>query len=722
MKTIKNTRYFFIVFVLLIFGKINAQDCKNSRLIFDQDFNQYNGQNKLYTRSLVNNDFPRVGGRTSGGNIRGLSNEFPQRNRVINGELRAEYTKNDASGKTGGFVFDSSFDGVEEATLEYRVKFANDFVWATGGKLPGLGGASTSNGAQPAGCTQNQGTIQNAFSTRLMWRSNTAHTQPPYLIVYDYLPTRETRCGGNTRLGNLQLQRNKWYTVRQYLKLNTPGQRNGILEMYIDGKKLINLDNVVFRLSGKRNVRINSIVMHTYRGGNRKDDWWQSPQDDYVYFDDFKVWTNCLGNTGGDNNKPPTVSLTNPSQNNQIFTLGETITLRANASDPDGEVARVNFKVNGGYYGQDHTAPYTNTWTPTTEGIYTIGARAFEKDQKGFSTEISRTVIVKKEVSNQAPNVSFISPPDNITVQEGYNLVIRANASDPDGSVSNVKLYINNNSIRQENVVPYEWGHAGSPNPKEVNGYSAGIYTVKAIATDNEGKRSEATFTLTVQSTTIGGGDNCSFGTPINRGLSTMNRITYSNVHVLGTDGPKLDNFRKFTINWTSQNNRLYQFAINTNNGSPKWYVDFKNMMTFQLKNSKPEITVSNSGFKGLDGSYWVARDEANFVLVSKTKDFSIYFSNAITAPNCNRSSDIEHIEEKMVVYPNPVKGDIIYIKGLSTATEVLQIVDLQGRIINELNSQNDIETTMDVSKLQSGPYLLVSKGKNVKQSFLFIK
>lgn len=334
-------KYKIIILFLLISIGIRAQDCNNSQLVIDQDFSQYNGENELYTRSMANNDFPNLGGRTSGGNVRGLSNDFPQRNRVINGELRAEFTKDDASGRTGGFVFDSSFDGVEEAVLQYRVKFADDFVWATGGKLPGLGGASTPNGAQPAGCTQNQNTIENAFSCRLMWRSNTAHTQPPYLIVYDYLPNRETRCGGNTRLGDLKLERNTWYTVKQYLKLNTPGQENGVLKMYIDGELLVDLDDVMFRLSGKGSVKINSVVMHTYRGGNRSDDWWQSPQDDYVYFDDFKVWTNCSDVTDNGENQLPVISFKEPTSQTVTLEEGNNLMVNVAASDPDGTIENV---------------------------------------------------------------------------------------------------------------------------------------------------------------------------------------------------------------------------------------------------------------------------------------------------------------------------------------------------------------------------------------------
>lgn len=87
-------------------------------------------------------------------------------------------------------------------------------------------------------------------------------------------------------------------------------------------------------------------------------------------------------------NQPPTVSLVNPSS----VTAGQTVTLSANASDPDGQVAKVEFYQGSTKLGEDVTEPYQQSWTPAA-GSYVLTAIAI--DNKGAattSTAINATV------------------------------------------------------------------------------------------------------------------------------------------------------------------------------------------------------------------------------------------------------------------------------------------------------------------------------------------
>ncbi|WP_299604087.1 BNR-4 repeat-containing protein [uncultured Aquimarina sp.] len=316
----------------------------------------------------------------------------------------------------------------------------------------------------------------------------------------------------------------------------------------------------------------------------------------------------------GDEDNRPIVSITNPSRNNQEFTLGKTITLKANATDPDSNLDYVNFKINGTFFKQDRNRPFAVSWKPSKPGVYTIGVRAFDK--KGLYREVSRKVIITGR-----------------------------------GDINST----------------------------------------------------------------------CSFKMSIDKGLGAMDKVTYSNVHVLGDNGPKLGNFRKFTINWVPDSNGLYQFAINTNNGSPDWYVDFKDSMGFQLQNSNPEVTLRNTGFDGLDGAYWVARDGENLALVSKSGNYTIYFSNSATAPNCDRLNPETNFI-KIKAFPNPVLDSYLSVTGMmSEELKTLQIISVDGRVVKEITTKNEAET-IDVSELPSGSYFLVVKSVRFKESILVVK
>ena len=326
---------------------------------------------------------------------------------------------------------------------------------------------------------------------------------------------------------------------------------------------------------------------------------------------------------------------------------------------------------------------------------------------------------------NSAPTVSFISPSGDLTLQGGYDLDIEVRASDTDGSIATVALYIDDGLIRIERRAPYTWGHGGSPNPEELNGLSSGTYVFRAVATDNDGGTGEALFTLTVQKNGSGGGGTttCNFNTPSRNSLPSVSK-TYRNVYVLGEGGPNLSNIAELRINWANESwgNGLWEMAFQTNNGIPDWWNDLRQNSSNTFAASSPSVTFTNSGFPGLDGSYWVTLDGSNFVMVSKTDDFAIYFSNSSTAPPCGnnarRASGIKEtvsspddLAEPFSVYPNPT-SDYLIVKGVE-ADATIRVLTVLGQEKEIVKSQNRI----DVTSFQPGMYILDINGR--KSSFI---
>jgi cellulose 1,4-beta-cellobiosidase len=87
---------------------------------------------------------------------------------------------------------------------------------------------------------------------------------------------------------------------------------------------------------------------------------------------------------GGGTNTPPTVSFTSPTPN-QSFPAGSTVTLAANAADPGGAVARVEFRVDGNLVNTDSTAPYSFAVAGLASGSHTATATAVDNGSPALS-------------------------------------------------------------------------------------------------------------------------------------------------------------------------------------------------------------------------------------------------------------------------------------------------------------------------------------------------
>lgn len=387
--------------------------------IIDVDFD--NHSNKIYTVEDAKNDFNNKLKPWTASTYRGLSGpgassnlieDTPQETRIENGTLKAEYLKDDASGRSGGFLFDSYFDAVDEAYLEYKVKFDENFFWATGGKLPGLGGSTsginsetTGRGTIPSGCKYNA----DGWSARLMWRRNRQQTDTPYLILYSYFAEKtngqsrtDGDCGDAKKIFT-GLNGNTWYTIRQYIKMNTPGQNDGVVTMWVNEEMVYNDDKALIRNSGKNSLKINALIMNTYRGGSRTDPVWHSPRTEYAFFDDFKVWTGC-STPPGTTNTAPTGEFLNPTFN-QIETGYDELYVNVTGEDIDGDDVDVTLKIDGSEIRTERGAPYEFGHNPVDPAVdftdetrfLSVGDHLFEAiitDSKGASTTISKTITV----------------------------------------------------------------------------------------------------------------------------------------------------------------------------------------------------------------------------------------------------------------------------------------------------------------------------------------
>jgi hypothetical protein len=152
-------------------------------------------------------------------------------------------------------------------------------------------------------------------------------------------------------------------------------------------------------------------------------------------------------------NQPPLVSLTSPSDGEQL-PPGQPILLSATASDSDGRVVGVDFYSGTTLIGTATTPPYQCTWSNPPPGFATLHARAI--DDSSSSTN-SIPVRVTIGAANQPPVVTLSQPLGGQTLAGAGGLALAASAYDYDGSVAKVEFYESGNLIGSASAAPYNF-------------------------------------------------------------------------------------------------------------------------------------------------------------------------------------------------------------------------------------------------------------------------
>ncbi|MEE9351182.1 MAG: heparin lyase I family protein [Thiotrichaceae bacterium] len=155
----------------------------------------------------------------------------------------------------------------------YRFKLSEDFDFVKGGKLPGIsGGKPSSGGSTPNG--------KDVWSVRMMWDGKGR------LVQYVYHPDQPGKYGDVMFFeGQEPIERGLWHTVQTLVELNTPGEKNGRIVSWLDGKKVLIREDMRFR--DIKGLEIDRFQFVSFFGGYGAD--WAPTKDEFTYIDDIRL-------------------------------------------------------------------------------------------------------------------------------------------------------------------------------------------------------------------------------------------------------------------------------------------------------------------------------------------------------------------------------------------------------------------------------------------------
>lgn len=179
----------------------------------------------------------------------------------------------------------------EEMFARYYLRLGDDWnQTVSGGKLPGFSGTYGK-----AGWGGRKSNGSNGWSAR-GWFALSIPTDNPLaglhpIGTYCY-HTDQAGIYGDTWVWQRgyrgYLEKNRWYCVEQSVKLNTPGEKNGTLRAWIDGRLAFEKTDLRFRQVDR--LKIEQLWMNVYHGGTQP-----SPEDQHVFIDHVVIAKSYIG-------------------------------------------------------------------------------------------------------------------------------------------------------------------------------------------------------------------------------------------------------------------------------------------------------------------------------------------------------------------------------------------------------------------------------------------
>ena len=205
--------------------------------------------------------------------------------------LRVKVAEGTHYGMSVGFNFTEKIGHEpEEIYFRYYLRFADDWMTVYGGKMPGISGTygRAGWGGRPSDGT-NGWSARGSFSVMPPPGNPLGYTIPMGHYVY--------HADMDGSYGDIDLwqkdyrgylEKNRWYCIEQYLRMNTPGQNDGILRSWVDGRPAY--ERTDWRWRDVTDLKIERIWMNVYHGGTTA-----AAQDAHLYIDNVVIANRYIG-------------------------------------------------------------------------------------------------------------------------------------------------------------------------------------------------------------------------------------------------------------------------------------------------------------------------------------------------------------------------------------------------------------------------------------------
>ena len=175
--------------------------------------------------------------------------------------------------------------------FRYYLRLGDDWnQTVSGGKLPGFSGTYGKagwGGRKSDGA--NGWSARGWFTLTIPDDNPLAGLQPIGTYCYH---TDQKGTYGDTSVWQIGyrgfLAKNRWYCIEQHVKLNKPGDKNGAIRAWVDGRLAFEKTDLRFRQVDR--LKIEQVWMNVYHGGTKP-----SPYDQHVFIDNVVIARKYIG-------------------------------------------------------------------------------------------------------------------------------------------------------------------------------------------------------------------------------------------------------------------------------------------------------------------------------------------------------------------------------------------------------------------------------------------